>query len=113
MRVVSGAIFDVVVDLRRGSPTFGQWHGTTLTADNRRQMVVPRGFAHGVCTLVPNTQVLYKVDNYYSPENDRGIRWDDPEIGIEWPVTSPILSEKDQKQPYLADAEINFVFREK
>lgn len=108
VRVLSGAIYDVVVDIRKESPTFGNWQGFILSEDNKRQLLVPKGFAHGFCTLVPNTQVFYKVDEYYSPENDRGILWDDPDIGIDWPTNNPILSDKDTKHPLLKDAEFNF-----
>ncbi|MHA7579449.1 dTDP-4-dehydrorhamnose 3,5-epimerase [Paenibacillus vandeheii] len=108
IRVLSGAIYDVILDIRRNSPTFGQWIGVILTEHNKRQLLVPKGFAHGFCTLVPNTQVLYKVDEYYSPENDRGILWSDPALGIDWPTSSPTLSDKDQRHPLLQDAEINF-----
>lgn len=108
IRVLSGAIYDVIVDIRKGSPTFGQWVGVILSEYNKRQLLVPKGFAHGFCTLVPNTQVLYKVDEYYSPEHDRGILWNDPAIGIDWPVSNPVLSDKDQQHPLLQDAEMNF-----
>lgn len=108
IRVLSGAIYDVIVDIRRSSPTFGQWVGVILSEYNKRQLLVPKGFAHGFCTLVPNTQVLYKVDEYYSPEHDRGILWNDPALGVDWPVTNPVLSDKDQRHPVLKDADINF-----
>ncbi|WP_375104157.1 dTDP-4-dehydrorhamnose 3,5-epimerase [Paenibacillus sp. RS8] len=108
IRVLTGAIYDVIVDIRRNSPTFGQWVGVILSEYNKRQLLVPKGFAHGFCTLVPNTQVLYKVDEYYSPENDRGILWNDPVLGIDWPTSSPVLSDKDQRHPLLKDAELNF-----
>ncbi|KWX77317.1 dTDP-4-dehydrorhamnose 3,5-epimerase [Paenibacillus riograndensis] len=108
IRVLSGVIYDVIVDIRRSSPTFGQWVGVILSEHNKRQLLVPKGFAHGFCTLVPNTQVLYKVDEYYSPENDRGILWSDPALGIDWPTSAPVLSDKDQRHPLLKDAELNF-----
>jgi len=110
VRCLRGAIYDVVVDIRKGSPTFGQWVGVILTADNKRQIVVPKGFAHGVLTLVANTEIMYKVDEYYSPEHDRAIRWNDPTIGIDWPVSTPILSDKDRNAPLLEEAEINFYY---
>lgn len=109
VRVVAGAIFDVVVDIRKSSSTFGQWYGVILSESNKRQLLVPKGFAHGFCTLVDQTQVVYKVDEYYSPEHDRGIVWNDAAIGIDWPVNNPILSAKDEKHPVLKEAEINFI----
>lgn len=108
IRVLTGAIYDVILDIRKSSPTFGQWTGIILSEANKRQLLVPRGFAHGFCTLVPNTQVFYKVDEYYSPENDRGILWNDPALNIDWPVSEPLLSDKDRRHPTLAEAELNF-----
>ena len=111
VKVSSGAIFDVVVDIRKDSPTFGKWESFILSEYNHRQLLVPKGFAHGFCTLVPNSQVLYKVDEYYSREHDRGILWSDPELNIGWPVRNPIISEKDGRLPLLKDAEMNFKIR--
>lgn len=108
VRVLAGAIYDVVVDIRKNSPTFGQSVHVILSEENKRQLYVPEGFAHGFCTLTNNTVVFYKVNEFYSPEHDRGILWNDPEIGIQWPVSTPILSEKDTKHPALSQAEINF-----
>lgn len=109
VRVLSGAVYDVVVDMRKSSPVYGQWIGVILSADNKRQILVPQGFAHGVCTLVPHTQIMYKVDQYYSPEHDRGIQWNDPQLAIDWPISDPILSDKDRQHPPLQQAENNFV----
>ncbi|MGP6148703.1 dTDP-4-dehydrorhamnose 3,5-epimerase [Priestia flexa] len=108
VRVTRGAIYDVIVDIREGSPTYGQWQGFILSADNKRQLLVPKGFAHGFCTLVENTEVQYKVDELYSPDHDRGMAWNDPELNIDWPVNEPVLSEKDTKHPTLAEADNNF-----
>lgn len=108
VRVVRGAIFDVAVDIRRGSPTFGRWAGLVVSAQAWNQILVPAGFAHGFVTLEPDTEVVYKVTDTYSPAHDRSIRFDDPAIGIEWPVAAGevVLSDKDRNAPLLADAEI-------
>jgi len=112
VRVLSGLIYDVAVDIRRGSPTFGQWVAVELSAENKRQLIVPRGFAHGCCTLSENTQLLYKVDNDYSSKDERGISWNDPVLGISWPTSSPTLSQNDRNWPLLEKAEINFNYSE-
>lgn len=106
VRVTRGAILDVAVDIRRASPTFGHHVTAVLSADNWQQLWVPKGFAHGYCTLTPDTEVIYKVTAYYAPQLDRGILWDDPALRIAWPVRAPDaeLSDKDQLQPKLADA---------
>ena len=106
VRVTSGAVFDVAVDLRRSSPHFGQWTGHELSAENQRMLWVPPGFGHGFLVLSDNADFLYKTTAYYAPQWDRGIRWDDPEIGVQWPVDlAPTLSAKDQVLPLLRDAE--------
>ncbi|MDN3451828.1 dTDP-4-dehydrorhamnose 3,5-epimerase [Planococcus sp. APC 3906] len=113
VRCTKGAIYDVAVDIRKGSPTFGDWFGLELSAENKKQLLVPKGFAHGFMTITDDVEVQYKVDELYSPENDRGIIWNDPEIGIEWPIDiKPILSQKDEKAPLLEDTENNFAFGE-
>ncbi len=107
MRVVNGAVFDVAVDLRRSSPQFGQWTGHELSAENRHMMWVPPGFGHGFLVLSEVADLLYKATDYYAPEWDRGICWDDPAIGIQWPLDGPPqLSAKDRIQPFLQDAEV-------
>ena len=110
VRVIRGSIIDVAVDIRKGSPTFGKWVSLELSAQKWNQILVPKGFAHGFMTLEENTEVIYKVTDYYSPEHDRAIRFDDPQIGIDWPLPSDQiqLSDKDRAAPSLADAEIFF-----
>ena len=107
VRVIVGEVFDVAVDIRRQSATFGKWVGVHLSAENKRHMWIPPGFAHGFVVLQENTEVLYKTTDYYAPQYERCIRWDDPAIGIEWPITQvPILSGKDQQGLALSQAEI-------
>ena len=109
VRVSRGAVFDVGVDIRRSSPTFGRWAGVVLSAEKWNQLYVPEGFAHGFVTLEDNTEVSYKVSGAYSPEHERSIRWDDPAIGIDWPISvAPTLSPKDETAPLLADIETGF-----
>jgi len=103
VRVVVGEIFDVGVDIRKGSPTYGKWVGEVLSAENKRMLYIPPGFAHGFCVLSEVAEVLYKTTTEYSPEHDAGIIWNDPEIGIEWPIEHPILSEKDAGLPFLKE----------
>jgi dTDP-4-dehydrorhamnose 3,5-epimerase len=104
VRVLRGAIFDVAVDVRPGSATFGQWAGATLTAEVGEQLFVPRGFAHGYCTLIDDTELVYKVDGLYSPANEGGMIWNDPDVGIAWPFDGEaVLSDKDQVLPRLRD----------
>jgi dTDP-4-dehydrorhamnose 3,5-epimerase len=108
VRVVRGAVFDVAVDIRKGSPTFGQWVGAGLTEDNHRQLWVPPGFAHGFVVLSDSADFLYKATSFYAPQADRGIAWNDPAIGVQWPQLDVelSLSDKDLRQPLLADAEL-------
>ena len=110
LKVVIGEIFDVAVDIRRGSPTFGQWVGERRSAENGRILYVPPGFAHGFCVLSQTADLIYKTTNYYKPESEAGIIWNDPQVGIEWPVSSPKLSNKDMTLPPLAKADINYSY---
>jgi len=110
VRVVSGRILDVAVDLRRSSPTFGHCVTAEISAEAWNQILIPIGFAHAICTLEPNTQLIYKVTNYYSPQHDFGVRWNDPDLRIEWPFSDDQLnlSEKDRKQPFFKDLTVWF-----
>jgi len=113
VRVIQGRVLDVAVDIRKDSPTFGKHVCVELTAENKRQLLVPRGFAHGFVVLEDDTIFAYKVDNYYSPENDRGIAFDDEELGIDWKILKEelLLSDKDTKQPKLSETEDIFDYR--
>ncbi len=112
VRVLRGSIIDVVVDIRHGSPTFGQHEKVLLTAATSKQVLVPIGFAHGLVTLEPDTEVFYKVSNFYSAPNDGGLLWNDPALGIDWELggIEPVLSDKDRRQPKLADLPRHFEF---
>ena len=112
VRCTRGSIFDVAVDIRKGSPTLGKWVGVELSAENKKQLLIPKGFAHGFMTLTDDVEVQYKVDELYAPECDRGILWNDPFIGITWPIDVPILSAKDEKAPPIHHAENNFIYGE-
>jgi dTDP-4-dehydrorhamnose 3,5-epimerase len=101
--VWQGEVFDVAVDIRRASRTFGQWHGVTLTAENKRQFWVPPGFAHGFAVISDTALFHYKCTETYSPQNELGFRWDDPDVGIKWPIATPTLSQRDAKAPFLKD----------
>lgn len=103
VRVVAGAIFDVAVDVRVGSPTFGRWFGETLSSDNFKQLFIPEGFVHGFAVLSPFAEIEYKCSAYYDPADEIAVRWDDPAIGIEWPVTAPVLSARDAAAKPLAE----------
>ncbi len=111
LRVSRGTIFDVAVDIRRGSPTYAKWVGIELSAENHRQLFIPRGFAHGFITLTNDVEVQYKADNLYAPDCDGNIRWNDPEIGVQWPLAPTVLSDKDANAPLLAArTELNFTY---
>ncbi len=108
LRCTRGKILDVAVDIRKNSPTYKKWYAVELSAENKKQFFMPRGMAHGFVTLTDDVEVQYKVDAVYAPDCDRSIRFDDPEIGVDWGVTEPILSEKDLKAPLLADSDADF-----
>jgi len=110
VRCTRGRVLDVAVDIRKGSPTYRQWVAEELSADNFKQLYIPKGFAHAFLSLTDDVVIQYKVDEYYSPECDRGIRYNDPDISVEWGYTDPILSSKDQTSPYLKDSDCNYVY---
>ena len=110
VRVVAGAVIDVAVDLRKGSPTYSQWVGVELSAENKRQLLIPRGFGHGFVTLTDDVEFVYKVDNDYNKKSDRSVRFDDPQIGVDWGVSDPVLSDKDKNAPFLKDSDCSFVY---
>ena len=105
-----GEIFDIAVDIRKNSPTYGKWIGEILSEQNHNLLYIPEGFAHGFCVLSKDADVLYKVSNEYSPEHEKGIIWNDPDLNIQWPIDKPILVEKDLQSPFLKNADNNFVY---
>lgn len=108
VRVTRGKVYDVIVDLRKNSPTFGKWEGFEISAENFEMLFIPCGFAHAYCTLSDNTEFIYKVDNFYAPESDSGIIWNDPDLEINWPIKNPILSEKDKQLQKFKDLKSPF-----
>jgi len=103
---LSGEVFDVAVDIRKGSPLFGQWFGITLSGENKKGLYVPPDFAHGFCVLSEEAEFFYKCSDFYAPEDERCIRWNDPDLAIDWPVENPVISEKDANAPLLGEAEL-------
>jgi dTDP-4-dehydrorhamnose 3,5-epimerase len=108
--VIRGSVWDVAVDIRKSSPTFGQWFGTVLDEENHKQLYVPPGFAHGFCVLSEEADFLYKCSDYYHPENEHGILWNDPDLKITWPIGNPVLSEKDKVYPKLSEVKGEHLF---
>ena len=109
VRVISGEVFDVAVDLRKNSPTYGEWVGEILSSENKKMLMIPRGFAHGFIVLSETAEFIYKCDEVYHPEDEGGIMWNDPDVGVKWPSDiEPLLSEKDQKHPSLKESKISF-----
>ncbi|WP_018212319.1 dTDP-4-dehydrorhamnose 3,5-epimerase [Desulfitobacterium hafniense] len=113
VRCSKGAVLDVAVDLRNGSPTYKKWAAVELSADNKKQLLIPRGFAHAFLTLTDDVEFLYKADNYYNSQAERTIIWNDDEIGIDWGIANPILSDKDAEAPRLCESDVDFVYEEK
>ena len=108
VRCIRGAVLDVAVDLRKGSPTYMQWEAVELSAENKKQLFIPRGFGHGFLTLTEDVEFVYKTDNYYNYESDRSIIWNDPDIGVDWGTENPVLSGKDSSAPRLRDSDCSF-----
>jgi dTDP-4-dehydrorhamnose 3,5-epimerase len=111
VRVCFGEVYDVAVDIRKDSPTFGQWEGFYLSAENKRQVFIPTGFAHGFCVLSDYAEFLYKCDNFYSPEDERGFSCNDKKINIKWPIENKVLSEKDSLNPRFSDVKVEDLFK--
>lgn len=112
VRMIQGKIFDVALDIRKGSPTYGRWIGVMLSAENERMLYMPVGFAHGFCVISETAELLYKVTEEYSPKHDAGIIWNDPDIAISWPIQHPIISKKDAAHPCLKETDTGFAFKE-
>jgi len=110
IRVIKGSVFDVAIDIRKNSPTYGKWVSVILSAENKEMLYIPKGFAHGLCTLEDDTEIVYKCTNEYSSEHNKGITWDDPIINIEWPAKKPILSKRDSSWPSLAKVDNDFIY---
>ena len=108
---LKGEILDVAVDIREGSPTYMKWVSVKLSEENKKMFYIPAGCLHGFVTLTDNVEVMYKVNNFYSPENDRSVRFDDPALGVEWGITNPILSQKDMNAPLLEDSDVEFIYK--
>jgi dTDP-4-dehydrorhamnose 3,5-epimerase len=113
VRVILGEVYDVAVDIRFNSPTFGEWVGIYLSGDNKKQLFIPRGFAHGFCVMSDVAEFEYKCSEYYSARDERGISWNDPDLKIDWPVKDPIISEKDKNNPMFKDIEKDFIYKKK
>ena len=112
VRAIRGEIFDVAVDIRKGSPTYGKWVGAVLSEENKNMLYIPEGFAHGFCVLSEIAEVLYKTTNVFSPQSEAGIIWNDEDLNINWPIKEPSLSEKDKKWPTLKEADNKFYYKE-
>ena len=110
VRCARGSVMDFVVDIRKGSPTYMKWIAVEMTAENFRQLIIPRGFLHGFLTLTDNVEFLYKADNYYNKEQDRTILWNDPDIAVQWGITNPIVSEKDAHAPFYRNSDLDFIY---